>query len=99
VERAYAPFLAAQGLSAVAAMLVDLDAVELPEDQMYDVADRIEAALERAGRRGITPSAAGRAAGVDTATASQVLQWMAARQYAHTDHRGAWAHYYPGRPD
>lgn len=76
---------------------LDLEAVELP-DELYDVADLIEAALERVGRRGLTPSEAGRHARVDTATAGQILQWLAARQYAHTDDRGAWSHYYRGRP-
>lgn len=80
------------------AAIIDVDAVELPGADLYEVADRIEAAMRRAGRRGVTPSAAGRAARVDTTTAGQVLRWMVARQYAHTDDRGAWSRYYAGRP-
>lgn len=77
---------------------LDMDSVELPDD-LYEVADRIEDALDAAAERGgITPSAAGRAAKVNTHTAGQILRWMVARQYAHTDDRGAWSRFYPGRP-
>lgn len=79
-------------------MTIDLTAIDLTGDALDDVADRIEAALEQAGRRGLTPTAAARAVKVDTATAHQVLQWMAAKQFAHTDRRRSWSHFYAGTP-
>jgi hypothetical protein len=79
-------------------MTLDADAVDLPDD-LCSLADRIEVALERAGRRGLTPSGAARTVKVDTSTAHRVLQWMSAHQFAHTDHRSPWSHYYPSRPD
>lgn len=75
-------------------MALDPDIVRLPEDRLDAVAGRIEAALEQASDRGLTPAQVGRHARVDTATATQVLQWMTAHQYAHAIS----SRYYPGRP-
>lgn len=68
---------------------------ELSNEQ-YEVADRIEAALERTPE-GLTPSAAARAARTDYATALAALQYMVAHLYAHTSGNGAWTRYHAGR--
>ncbi len=47
-----------------------------------DVADRVEEALEQAGRRGITPPAAARRARCTTAEAGAVLARLVAHQHA-----------------
>lgn len=66
-------------------------------DEQYELADRLEPALEAAGADGLTPSGAGKKTGVTTSEAKTVLDWMVGHQYAHTDGRGAWSHYYTGR--
>lgn len=78
---------------------IDVTSAELPTAELDATADHIEAALERAGKRGLTPTQAGRAARVDTHTAGRILQWLAARQLAYADGRGpARSHYYTGHP-
>lgn len=64
-------------------------AIEGPE-----LADRLGPVLEAAGPDGLTPSAAGRAAGLTTGQAHQGLRWMVANQFARTTGNGARARYH-----
>jgi hypothetical protein len=66
-------------------------------DEQYELADRIEAALEAAGPDGLTPSRIARKAHADYHETCDVLFWMVAHQYAHTSGNGAWTHYHAGR--
>ncbi len=58
--------------------LAGTDDLTVPDD----VADRVEAALEQAGRRGITPPTAARRARCTTAEAAAVLAGLVAHQHA-----------------
>lgn len=66
-------------------------------DEHYELADRLELALEAADARGLTPSVSARKAGTDTLTARHVLDWMVEHKYAHTTGNGAWTRYHAGR--
>lgn len=76
----------------MSAALVQLAAVAELDDDQDRLAAVIEAALERSGRRGLTPAAAARLAHCTTEQARPVLAWLVAHQYAHT--RGP--HYHAG---
>lgn len=80
------------------ATLLDLaDVGDLTAEQ-DDLAARIEAALERAGRRGLTASAAARLVRCTTTEqARPVLAYLIAHQYAHTDRPGGRARPYSRR--
>lgn len=81
------------------ASVIDASPIDMPAAELDSAVDLIETALERAGRRGLTPTQAGRAARVDTHTASLVLQWLAGRQLAYADtRRAAQSHYYAEHP-
>jgi hypothetical protein len=67
------------------------------DDREYDIADRIEAALEAADSKGLTPSVAARKAKTDTRTAGRILDYLVDHAYAHTSGNGAWKHYHAGR--
>jgi len=69
----------------------------LMTDEDYDTADRIELVLEASERGGMTPSQVGRKVKASTSTTRRILDWMVARQFAHTTGNGAWAHYHAGR--
>jgi hypothetical protein len=66
-------------------------------DEQFDIADRIDVALEAAKREGLTPSQVARKAHTTTAEAAEILDWMTRRQMAHTSGNGAWTHYHKGR--
>lgn len=75
---------------------------DLPEEHRR-IADRLKAVLEAAGSAGLNPSAAGRKARTDTDTASTVLAWMVAHEFAHAVVKGSRTRYYarnvtPHRP-
>jgi response regulator of citrate/malate metabolism len=65
-------------------------------DDDFEIADRIEAALDTAGPEGLTPSRAARKAKTDTVTARRVLEYLVDHAYAHTTGNGCWAHYHAG---
>ena len=65
-------------------------------DDEYQIADRIELALE-GEPAGLTPSKAARKARTTTGTAARVLAWMVRERYAHTSGNGAWTRYHAGR--
>lgn len=64
------------------------------DDELADLADAIEASLERSGWRGISPARAARRARCSTADARRVLAHLAGCQRAHTDR--SWRHTYAG---
>jgi hypothetical protein len=66
-------------------------------DEQYQLADRLELALEAAPPAGLTPSAAARKVGTDTVSARHVLDYLVRHRYAHTSGNGAWTHYHHGR--
>lgn len=65
---------------------------DLTESQ-HALADRIEAALGRAGQRGLSPAQAARHVRCTAAQAEPVLAYLVAHQFAYTDRHG---HYYAG---
>lgn len=73
------------------------EALEEMTDQQFEIADRIDLALESAGRDGLTPSLAARKARATTAEASVILRWLVSQQMAHTSGNGAWTRYHKGR--
>jgi len=73
--------------------LLELATVAELTDEQDRLAAVIEAVLERAGRRGLTPAAAARLTRRTTEEVRPVLSWLVAHQYAHT--RGP--HYHAGR--
>lgn len=66
-------------------------------DEQYEIADRIEQALETAGREGLTPSRAARKARTTYDQARAVLAYLVANRYVHTSGNGAWTRFHAGR--
>jgi hypothetical protein len=65
------------------------------EDEVYEIADAIELAMEtKPVGHGWTPSGIGRLAKIPTHQVRPVLLWMVKHVYVVTDDRGAWSHYY-----
>jgi len=66
-------------------------------DDEFEIADRLEDALEGAASTGMTPSVAARKAHTDTVTARRILDYLVRNQYAHTSGNGAWTRYHARR--
>jgi hypothetical protein len=68
------------------------------------LAEQVEGALERAGRRGMSPAAAARRVrhtrrvGCTAADARLALAWLTGQQYAHTGIRDHPDQYFQGQP-
>lgn len=71
-------------------------ALELADEQ-FDLADKIEAILERATTAGMTPSLIARRARAEYQDAKRVLTYLVEHKYAHTSGNGAWIRYHAGR--
>ena len=66
-------------------------------DAQYEIADKIEIALEAADARGLTPSALARKVKIPTAQIYAVLNWMVNGRYIHTSGNRSWTRYHAGR--
>lgn len=77
-------------------MTADLAAAATVPDEVADLADRIEGAIERAGHRGISPARAARSARCTTAEARTAMAYLIGRQHAHLPAR-SWRHVSSGR--
>lgn len=66
------------------------------DDGLTDLADLLEAQLERSGWRGISPARAARHARCTTADARRVLAHLVGCQRAEM--RGSWRHLYATQP-
>lgn len=77
-------------------MTRDLAAATTVPDEVIDLADRIEAAIERSGSRGISPARAARSARCTTADARTAIAYLVGYQHAHLPGR-SWRHVRSGR--
>jgi hypothetical protein len=79
---------------------VDQDILEdcpsLSADEAFELADKIEAAMDANPGRDWTPSELARKIPgyVETHKVQQVLNYLVRKSYIRTDERGAWSHYY-----
>lgn len=79
-------------------MTGDLAAATHVTDEVAELAEVIEGAIERAGRRGMSPARAARAVRCTTAEARDAIAFLLAHQHAHTTrHGGSWSHIQAGR--
>lgn len=78
-------------------MTADLAAAATVADEVADLADLIEGAIERAGRRGMSPARAARSARCTTDEARTAIAYLVGRQHAHLTNRSL-RHVRSGRP-